>query len=72
MQAEKIYRKHFATYVDDYWSAYHKGMKEIIMKYIRSCNYLGLHVMETADPVTIGLICEIAYYGAGGRWEDLA
>jgi hypothetical protein len=32
---------------------------------------MGLHVMEIADPLSVGLVCEIAYYGAGGKWEDL-
>ena len=73
MKAEEVYRRHFKSLAEEFLDLHDREFKarfrEIILNYIRAELYMGLHVMEIAKDV--GLICEIAYFGAGGKWEDL-
>lgn len=75
MQAEEIYRRYFKDLAMEFYNRedreFQKKFRSIIMNYIKGERYMGLHVMEIADPLTVGLVCEIAYYGAGGKWEEL-
>jgi hypothetical protein len=75
MQAEEIYRRYFKDLAMEFYDRenreFRRKFRSIIMNYIKGELYMGLHVMEIAEPMDVGLICEIAYYGAGGKWEDL-
>jgi hypothetical protein len=75
MQAEEVYRRYFKDLAMEFYNRedrdFQKKFKSIIINYIKGELYMGLHVMEIADPLSVGLVCEIAYYGAGGKWEDL-
>lgn len=76
MKAEEIYRRYFSDLAQEFYNredrAFNARFRAIVMKYIKGEQYMGLHVMEIADPLTVGLVCEVAFYGAGGTWEELS
>lgn len=73
MQAEDIYRKYFKDLAMDFYEqkdqAFRQKFKSIVMNYIKGCIYMGVHVAEITKDV--GTVCELAFYGAGGTWEEL-
>lgn len=75
MQAEEIYRRYFLDLAQEFYNrndrAFNARFRSIVLNYIKGELYMGLHVMEIANPLTVGLVCEMAYYGAGGSWKDL-
>ena len=76
-KAYEIYNQHFKEDVDGYLfpggkhtaKRMNASMKQTILNWISGNLYLGAH------PVSIvihkHIIIEVAYYGAGGIWDDL-